>query len=635
MFKSLFELPRLGRRFFLLITDSLFIIAALWAGFAIRLGEWWHPILAEAQGLFLLAPAISIPIFLRLGFYRSTLRYPGKDLLYTIVKGVSLSVLILIACWMYLRGAAIPRSAWINYWIVLIALTGGSRLLLRDCLRRIKTSDGQKKLVLIYGAGQAGVQLATLLEHDPKLLPMGFIDDNPELQGSEILGIKVYKSGQLVELIRHYQIEMILLAMPSASHQQRRLILQKLAELPVQMMIMPNLAELASGIKRVDDLRKVEVEDVLGRTCVEPKITLLEASIRDKIVMVTGAGGSIGSELCRQILQLKPQRLLLFELSEFALYSIERELRDSIQRFDYRTELLAMLGSVTHRKRLQQLMESFSVQTVYHAAAYKHVPIVESNPIEGVQNNIIGTLHTAQAAVAAKIETFVLISTDKAVRPTNVMGATKRFAEMILQSLAEESSDTRFCMVRFGNVLESSGSVIPLFREQIRNGGPVTVTHPDVMRYFMTIPEAAQLVIQAGSMAKGGEVFLLDMGEPVKIAELAQHMIELSGYTIRDDEHPDGDIEIQYTGLRPGEKLYEELLINGNTVATAHPMIKCAVEHALPMAALQQHINDLQSASKTFDHSTIRNILLACVEGYKPYDSDQHSKRIAGNDTAA
>jgi FlaA1/EpsC-like NDP-sugar epimerase len=594
-------------------------VIAVWASFAIRIGDWWPFMLERAELLFLVALLISLPIFWLLGFYRSILRYAGHNVLYTIIKGSSLSLLLIIACWVLVQGAPVPRSAWFIYWLVLITLIGGSRLFLRDYLRnRSLMSSPPVKRVVIYGAGIAGIQLATALQHDYQLSPVAFVDDSRELQGNDVLGLKIYSPADLAGLIERKRIEAVLLAIPSASRQRRRDILEVLALLPVQVMVIPSLAEITSGERRIEDIREAGIEDLLGRDPIEPNIALLDACIRDRVVMVTGAGGSIGAELCRQIIQLKPRRLVLFELSEYGLYRIEQALKTLCVNLSHPPELISILGSVNHRNRIQAVMETFAVQTIYHTAAYKHVPIVERNPIEGVQNNILGTFYTAEAAIAAKVSTFVLISTDKAVRPTNVMGATKRFAELVLQSLAQQSHETCFCIVRFGNVLASSGSVVPLFCEQIAQGGPVTVTHPEMIRYFMTVTEAAQLVIQAGSMAENGDIFLLNMGEPVNITRLARRMIQLLGYTVCDEQNPHGHIEISFTGLRPGEKLYEELLINGSELPTAHPMIMRAREEFLPWHKILNFLERLNKASKDFNYHEIRSVLLEAVQGYQP-----------------
>lgn len=611
------SLPRPVRRLLLLLLDSVAIIISVWVSFVVRLGEWWPEMLHQALLLFPFALAISLPIFFLLGFYRSVLRYAGRHMFNTIVKGVSLSLLLLIAAWAMLRGAVVPRSSWLVYWFILIALSGGSRLLLRDYLRRRFTDAANRKRVIIYGAGVAGVQIATALQHDLEFIPVGFVDDSPELRGSVILGLKVQTPKRLPQLIRQEQAEVVLLAMPSASRKQRRDILEDLASLPVRFMVMPSMTELASGAKRIDDLRDVDVADILSRDPIKPNPALLQACIRDKTVLVTGAGGSIGAELCRQIIQLRPRRLVLFELSEYGLYRIEQELRTVLASMTQPPELITLLGSVNQRQRMHQVMAMFAVQTVYHAAAFKHVSMVEQNSLEGIQNNIFGTLCTAQAAAAAGVETFVLISTDKAVRPSNVMGASKRFAELVLQALDQQDYKTRFCMVRFGNVLGSSGSIVPLFQQQIRAGGPVTVTDPNASRYFMTIPEAAQLVIQAGAMAEGGEVFLLDMGEPVTITHIAQRMIELSSFTVRDQDHPNGDIEIQFTGLKPGEKLHEELFLGSDNLATEHPMILRAREQSLSWQQVQHYLDRLSQCSKQFDEDAARAVLQDAIPEYQ------------------
>ena len=611
------ELPRTIRRLLLLLLDSIIVAIAVWAAFAVRFGEWWPDMLTQVLLLLPFSLALILPICWGIGLYRSVLRYAGYELFYTIFKGVTIAVLLVIAGWTLLQIAAVPRSIWFIYWVVLVTLISASRLFLRDYLLRRYSGAGARKQVIIFGAGVAGVQLAMALRHDPEYSPIAFVDDSTELQGSVVLGLKVHPPERLPRLIAHDQIEAILLAIPSASRRQRRNILARLTRFPVRLMVMPSLTELASGAKRIDDLRAVDVEDILGRDPIKPHPALLASCIRHKTVLVTGAGGSIGAELCRQIIQLSPRRLVLFDVSEYALYRIEQELSALCAGLAKSPELVATLGSVSHRKRMHMVMQQHKVQTVYHAAAYKHVPIVEANPIEGIQNNIFGTYYTALAAAEADAETFVFISTDKAVRPSNVMGASKRLAEMVLQAMAKQAGRTRFCMVRFGNVLASSGSVVPLFREQIRRGGPLTVTHPEVSRYFMTIPEAAQLVIQAGAMAQGGEVFLLDMGEPVKIVDLARRLIELSGLRVRDEQNPEGDIEIVFTGLRSGEKLHEELLIGSANQATDHPMIKRAHEESLPWFQVQRYLERLTQASKSFDYAAVNSILHEAVAGYE------------------
>ncbi|MDS4041294.1 MAG: nucleoside-diphosphate sugar epimerase/dehydratase [Candidatus Competibacter sp.] len=617
--EQLFNLPTPARRILLVAGDTLAVLVAVWASFALRLGDWWPDMLQDVVWLFPLAVIVLIPTFTTVGLYRPILRYADESLLYTIVLGVSAGILLMMAVWVFLREGLVPRSSWLIGWLVLVALVGGGRLLLRRYLRRRFRSSAARTPVIIYGAGEAGAQLANALRYSAEFTPAAFVDDNPQLWGSVVLGLKVRAPFKLPRLVTRHEARLILLALPSASHRRRREILEALAGLPVRVMALPTLAELTSGARRIDEFREIDVADILGRDSVQPNETLLKARVGGKTVMVTGAGGSIGAELCRQILSLRPRRLVLFERSEYALYNTEQELGDMLVNMGQPpVELVPLLGSVVHRRRLQVVMERFEVETVYHAAAYKHVPIVEHNPIEGVRNNVFGTLHAAEAALAAGVETFVLVSSDKAVRPTNVMGATKRLAELILQGLAGEGSATRLCMVRFGNVLDSSGSVVPLFREQIRKGGPVTVTHPEVERYFMTIPEAAQLVIQASAMAQGGDLFLLDMGEPVRILDLARRMIYLSGLTVRDEDHPDGEVEIQFTGLRSGEKLREELLIGADDLPTEHPMIRRAREVHPPWSAIRGCLERLDIAAWAFDYPAVRAILRETVAEYRP-----------------
>lgn len=616
-----------------MFSDTVAVLAAVWASFAIRLGEWWPDLLQDVIWLFPLAVVILIPAFAVAGLYRPILRYADESLLHTIVLGASAGLLLMMAVWVFMRQGIVPRSSWLIAWLVLIALVGGGRLALRRTLRRRFRLSTTRTPVIIYGAGEAGAQLVHALRYSAEFEPAAFVDDNPQLWGSVVLGLKVRAPFKLSRLIAHHDAGLILLALPSASHRRRRQILESLANLPARVLALPTLAELTSGARRIDEFREIDVEDILGRDSVQPNPTLLQARVNGKTVMVTGAGGSIGAELCRQILPLRPRRLVLFERSEYALYVIEQELRAMLTNMEHshpltpnlaplegetHIELIPLLGSVIHRRRLQMVMDRFGVETVYHAAAYKHVPIVERNPIEGVRNNVFGTWYAAEAAIAAGVKTFVLVSSDKAVRPTNVMGATKRLAEMILQGLAGESTATRLCMVRFGNVLDSSGSVVPLFREQIRRGGPVTVTHPEVERYFMTIPEAAQLVIQASALAQGGDLFLLDMGEPVRILELARRMIQLSGLSVRDADHPDEDIEIQFTGLRSGEKLREELLIGTGDSPTEHPMIRRACEGHPPWPVIQEGLNRLDAAAHAFDYPAVRALLREMVVEYQP-----------------
>jgi FlaA1/EpsC-like NDP-sugar epimerase len=569
----------------------------------------------EVIAISLLAVIIAVPVQWVFGLYASIVRYTGLSLL---VVGLRTTFLITVALMTVSSLAGLssaPIRVGIVFWAFSLILIVGGRVAARMFLSR---SNADREPVIIYGAGQAGAQLINALFDGDDYLPVAIVDDNPKLHSQRIHELKVYPPIELGQLIKTAAAKRILLAMPGASRRARRKVLEHLSELPVRVMTMPDVKDIVSGKARVDDISDVEVKDLLGRNPVPPIPELLDSSIKGKNVLVTGAGGSIGAELCRQILASDPERLVLLELSETALYKIERKLRKRAQDMDSDCEIVPLLGSVHHKVRMREVMDAFSIQTVYHAAAYKHVPIVEHNLFEGIHNNVFGTLYCLQSAIDAGVESFVLISTDKAVNPSSVMGATKRLAELVLQAYQGEEHDTRLCMVRFGNVLESSGSVVPLFKEQIRSGGPVTVTHRDIIRYFMTIPEAAQLVIQAGSMANGGDVFVLDMGKPVKIADLARRMINLMGLTVRDDNHPDGDIEIQYTGLRPAEKLYEELLIGSNVSGTEHPRIMRADEDFLSMEELKQCLSGLEAASQSLDYTRAREILLRSVNEYNP-----------------
>jgi FlaA1/EpsC-like NDP-sugar epimerase len=606
----------------LISADSVFTLFALWAAFSLRWSDWYLP-KGDEWVLFAVAPMIAVPIFIRLGLYRAIIRYIEIRALWTIIQATTLYSII-FAFILYESGIkGVPRTVSLLNWLLIIVLVSGSRFFVRwwldDVYYRISEdgddTDRNKKNVVIYGAGSAGVQLASALVHGGEFKTVAFIDDNPLLHKQKINGIKICPLDSLSYLMKHHHVANVLLAMPSASRVRIREIIELLEPYAVHVLSMPSVSDIAQGRVTFDTLQEVDIADLLGRDPVEPVTELLQANVTNKVVMVTGAGGSIGSELCRQILQLQPRKLVLFEQNEYALYAIEKELQ---QR---NINVLPVLGSVTNAIRVEKVCKTFGVQTIYHAAAYKHVPMVEKNPAEAVWNNILGTLRTAQAAIDTGVETFVLISTDKAVRPTNTMGATKRFAELILQALsnnADTAQKTRFTMVRFGNVLGSSGSVVPLFREQIAKGGPVTVTDKRIIRYFMTIPEASQLVIQAGAMGQGGDVFVLDMGEPIRIVDLAKRMIHLSGLQIKDETHPDGDIEIQFTGLRAGEKLYEELLIGDNVSKTSHPRIMRAEETMIPWPELEQMLKALEQATKNDDFEQMRVVLQQAVVGFKP-----------------
>lgn len=564
-----------------------------------------------------LSVIVAIPTVWAFGIYSSIVRFMGVGLLMIGLRTAA-TVTLLVGAVGFVSGLIESPLRWgVAFLLVSLTLLIGGRFLARLFLNR---RNGNRVPVIIYGAGGAGAQLTGALFGGDEYLPIALVDDDAALHGRRVQGIEVYSPDRLPDLITSRGVKSVLLAIPSASQRTRRRILETLSELSdmaVQIQTMPQLTDIVSGKARIDEVREVEIGDLLGRSRVPPDRKLLSASIEGKRVMVTGAGGSIGSELCRQIIRLEPELLVLYDVSEIGLYSLERELRQACIETDS-CEIVALLGSVHHKDRVAEIIDAYSIQTLYHAAAYKHVPIVEHNLIEGIHNNAIGTLLTAQAAIENGVETFVLISTDKAVSPTSVMGATKRLAEMILQALQDETEHTRLCMVRFGNVLGSSGSVVPLFKDQIRAGGPVTVTHPNVIRYFMTIPEAAQLVIQAGAMAEGGEVFVLDMGEPVRIHDLAKRMINLMGLTVRDEQHPNGDIEVVFTGLRPGEKLYEELLIGSDSSRTSHPHILRAREDYIRYGQFEPILGELLHACHEFDRTRAREILHTVVSGYQP-----------------
>lgn len=642
---GLLGLPRRHKRFLQVLTDILLVWMSLWLAFVVRLGidEMVNPVKLHIW-LFVAAPLVAIPLFIRFGMYRAVMRYFGNDALIAIIKAVSLSALILavLVYWYSNHENLVPRSIIFNYWWLSLIMIGGLRLIMRQFFLGdwftaaqhvpFTSRDDGLPRVAIYGAGAAGNQLVAALRMGRIMRPVAFIDDDEAIADRVISGLQVYRSTQIQEMLERTSAQELLLAIPSSSRARRREILALLEGFPLHVRSVPGFMDLASGRVKVDDIQEVDIADLLGRDSVPAQSDLLERCIKGLSVLVTGAGGSIGSELCRQILTLRPMTLILFEHSEFNLYSILSELERRVNSESLSVKVLPILGSVSNSKKLLDVMRTWNVSTVYHAAAYKHVPIVEHNIAEGVRNNVIGTLNTAQAALQSGVSNFVLISTDKAVRPTNVMGSTKRLAEMILQALSLEVAPvllgdknniscvntTRFTMVRFGNVLGSSGSVIPLFHNQIKAGGPLTVTHPKITRYFMTIPEAAQLVLQAGSLGTGGDVFVLDMGEPVRIVELAEKMIHLSGLSIRSDKNIHGDIEIEFTGLRPGEKLYEELLIGDNVLATPHPMIMCAHEDMLSWDIMKQRLSQLLEAIDSDDYARVRQLLRDTVSGYAP-----------------
>lgn len=609
---------RLVKRVILMSADLVILPFSLWAALALRLGDI-TPNIDQYWWILAIAPFVSIPVFYIFGLYRSMLRYMGVQVAWSLAKGMVVSTLILTTLVYFTQTFGFPRSVFIIYFCLGVLLMGGSRMIMRAYLMAIMRLYQSKEAVIIYGAGSSGVQLATALVNANDSKVVAFIDDDKTIQGNLIHGVKVYKQEKLSLLLEKFNVKQILLAMPSVEKSKRRQLLQSLEQYPVRVRTVPGMEDLVSGKASVEEIQDVDILDLLGRDSVPPDTSLLRACIENKVVMVTGAGGSIGSELCRQIIKLNPKTLVLLEQSEYALYQIERDLLLQLDELKSDIKLIPILGSVQNKFRLSHSIKACNVNTIYHSAAYKHVPLVEHNIIEGIRNNIFGTSFAAEAAMDNNVETFVLISTDKAVRPTNLMGASKRFAELILQAYSKiENTQTRFCMVRFGNVLGSSGSVVPLFREQILSGGPVTVTHPDIIRYFMTIPEAAQLVIQASSLGQGGDVFVLDMGEPVKILDLAHRMIRLMGHDIKDAEHIDADIEVKFTGLRPGEKLYEELLIGNNVSKTRHSRIQRAEEESVSAEQIKSYMEQLDKACSQYDCELIIKLMSQMVVEYTP-----------------
>ncbi|MEL6367292.1 MAG: nucleoside-diphosphate sugar epimerase/dehydratase [Pseudomonadota bacterium] len=577
-----------------------------------------NPILFEqVVPLLLTAMVISATLMVTggiFGIYRVVVRYISLDFLTAALRvSAATAGAGYLALVSYAPPLDVARTMAVFACVLVIAIMW-IRFAARSFLNaRRRRREG----VIIYGAGSGGMRVAASLAGSTRYLPLCFVDDDKRLIGRRIGGLEVFNAVKLSDIIPQTGAHRVLLAMPSATRRRRRQIIEALSTAKVRVQTIPDMGDIVSGAARIDDIQDVSVEDLLGRDPVPPKADLLSRENRCRVVLVTGAGGSIGSELCRKLLETRPRQLLLVERSEIALYTIERQLRKERSATGIDVDIIGMLGCVRDRQRMLEIMRTFQVDTVYHAAAYKHVPIVEHNVLEGVSNNVLGTLEAAEAAVEANVKTFVLVSTDKAVSPTNVMGASKRMAELILQDL-DRRARTKFCMVRFGNVLASSGSVVPLFREQIRSGGPVTVTHPEIIRYFMTIPEAAQLVIQAGAMAEGGDVFVLDMGKPVKIVDLATKMIQLMGKTVRSSENPNGEIEISFTGLRPAEKLYEELLIGSDVTGTSHPRIMRANEQYIDTPQLKAILGEIRAAIDERDWRGLRDTLLGAVEGYSP-----------------
>jgi FlaA1/EpsC-like NDP-sugar epimerase len=630
------SLPRAIKQSIVIAADVAAAWLALWLAFTLRLEAWHWPSLNQLW-IYAAVPLLFVPIFIRFGLYRAIFRYTGLATMQTLLKaalvyGVLLATLVFITF-----PAGVPRSVGILQPIIFLALVSNSRAWARFWLNRgVRGEVGHR--LLIYGAGSAGAQTAAAIANGGEFSLLGFVDDDPAKVGRHINGVRVFGPAEIASVVERLAVTDILLAIPSASRQRRFQVIEGLRSLPVHIRTLPGMADLAAGRVSISDIRELDIEDLLGRDPVPPNPALLARDLSGKVVLVTGAGGSIGSELCRQIIAERPAVLLLVDHSEFALYSTQQDIdllleRDALRKGSLRPDVIPLLANARDFGRIREIFRAYRPDTVYHAAAYKHVPMVEHNPCEGVSNNVQGTLNVARAAIESSTASFVLVSTDKAVRPTNVMGVSKRIAELVLQALAAETmvrfdseaavsglarNRTRFAMVRFGNVLGSSGSVVPLFRRQIEGGGPITLTHRDVTRYFMTIPEAAQLVLQAGAMGEGGEVFVLDMGEPVRIFDLARRMVELTGHTVRDDTNPEGDIEIRVTGLRPGEKLYEELLIGDDPISTAHPRILKARETFLSWSELRPLLVSLEQAATVGDAAAVRELIRCLVKEYSP-----------------
>lgn len=613
-------MPRVAKRIVALLVDVSLCVLTVWLAYYLRLGVF-VPLSGNALIAAGASVALTLPVFIVSGLYRAIFRYSGWPALLAVARAVGIYGLLYAAIFTAIGMVGVPRTVGIIQPILLLLFVGASRALARlwlgdqyqSILKRVS-----RPRVLIYGAGKTGRQLAAAMANSHEMRVVGFLDDDDRLHGHVLNALPIYSPDDLVNLVATLNVGDVLLAMPSIGRNRRNEILGRIRGAHVSVRTLPSMTDLAQGRVSVSDLRELDIDDLLGREPVMPNHILLAMNVCNKVVMVTGAGGSIGSELCRQILAVGPTKLLLIEQSEFALYAIHQELERKLASREI--VLVPLLASVQDEERMREIMSTWHPETLYHAAAYKHVPLVEHNPAEGIKNNVLGTLRTARAAAENGVSDFVLISTDKAVRPTNIMGASKRLAEMVLQALAAITSGTKFSMVRFGNVLGSSGSVVPKFRQQIRDGGPITLTHPDITRYFMTIPEASQLVVQAGAMAKGGDVFVLDMGQSVKIMALARRMVELSGLTVKDEQNPDGDIEIEITGLRPGEKLYEELLIGDNPKPTSHSRIMKAHEEFIPWAELVERLDALEKALGANDVGTIRQLMQQLVSGYTPSD---------------
>jgi FlaA1/EpsC-like NDP-sugar epimerase len=634
-FSRLLLAPRIVKRVLVFSIDSILCLFAVWLSYSLRLGEWqlWNDAVAKVLlGAFLLWPAI----FIWLGIYRSIFRFAGSGTMIELMRAVGLMAVFTIGIFTIYGIQGVPRTIGIILPLVFFMLIALSRIfgryILADLLGQ-RAYGGDTKRVLIYGAGGAGQQLALSMRHYPGMLLCGFVDDDKRLDGQKLDSIRVYHSDDMKKIIEKLGISDILLALPSLSRVRRNAIIVELQKFSAHVQTLPQIQDIVAGKVTIGDLQEVEIEDLLGRDPVAPNELLMGRTVAGKTVLVTGAGGSIGSELCRQIMSIGPRKLILAEMTEHALYAIEQELieRTKTGLAKANVEIVAELSNSASRRPVRSLFAKHRPDTVFHAAAYKHVPLVEHNPVAGIGNNVFSALNTALEARATGVSHYILISTDKAVRPTNIMGASKRVCELVLQALAKDAgksgSKTRFSMVRFGNVLGSSGSVVPRFKEQIAKGGPVTLTHRDITRYFMTIPEAAQLVIQAGAMAKGGEVFVLDMGNSVKIYDLAATMIRLTGLTIRDEENPDGDIAIEEVGLRPGEKLYEELLIGENPTKTKHQRIMQAREKHIDWGDLEPMLEELRGFVDRGERDDAIALLRQLVPEYQPASVHEDERR--------
>lgn len=607
--------PRSIKRLISVGYDSLAIVGSIYIAYALRLGTFSVEVSSALILCVLFTLAISIATFIRMGLYRAILRYMTQQAMVTIITGILISSFAMLLSAFFLQ-LFLPRSVPIIYILTTLVLIGLPRLVFRNLIKMV-TPRGEIN-VIIYGAGETGNNLATQLQLNSEFNPIAFVDDNKKLHGITLSGVRVHHPHQLAGLIEQHSVKRILLALGDINRQERVRIIRYLEPLLVQVQTIPPIVDIVKGTARINELRNIEIEDILGRDAVAPDAQLMTRHTQNKVVMVTGAGGSIGSELCLQLVRHQPRKIILFEQNEYNLYRIEKKLQEVIAQEGLTVELAPLLGSVQNVGLVHMVMSQFDIHILYHAAAYKHVPLVEQNLVEGVKNNLFGTKNVAEIALKCKIKHFVLISTDKAVRPTNIMGATKRLAELVLQDLASRSQTTTFSMVRFGNVLDSSGSVVPRFREQINNGGPITVTHKDIIRYFMTMSEAAQLVIQAGALAKGGDVFVLDMGEPVKILDLARDMALLSGCSIKDEHNPNGDIEIQFIGLRPGEKLYEELLIGDNCEGTEHPRICRAQERKMSQYDLEQLLEQAKTYCDSYRQQELFSLIIDADVDFQP-----------------